>query len=386
MWGDGGAGGLTGTARRVAEALRRAGPSTRAELVAATRLSRATVSATVAELSAAGLVDEGSSMPSGHSGGRPATRIRFTREAGLALGLDIGRHHIRAAVADLAHRILAERDIQLVRDVDEAPGPVLQLAARLVDEVLDELGADRRAVVGACVGIPAPVTVAGVLGAPMLLPGWAGLDLATELSGWLRLPVTVHNDANLGALSEYHWGAARGCPVLVYVKLATGIGAGIMLGGQLFVGSAGTAGEIGHVSIDARGPVCRCGNRGCVELSAGGRALVEHARLSHPNITDLTDVVRLAVDGDPGCRRLLSDAAAEIGVALSGLVNLLNPDRIVLGGYLGGATELMLGPLRRGLTDAAMPAAAEVVTVTRGELGERAAVLGAVLAALHAIP
>ena len=126
-----------------------------------------------------------------------------------------------------------------------------------------------------------------------------------------------------------------------------------MLDGQLSVGGAGTAGEIGHVSIDARGPVCRCGSRGCVELSAGGRALVEHARLSYPDIADVSDLVQLATQGDAGCRRLLSDAAAEIGIAHRGLVNLLNPDRIVLGGELGSSTDILLGaaapgPDRRG--------------------------------------
>jgi predicted NBD/HSP70 family sugar kinase len=378
------AGGLTGNARRVADALRGRGPSTRGELVRATRLSRPTVSATIAELAGAGIAVERAAAPPGaRSGGRPAARVRLTRGAGLAVGLDVGRRHVRVAVADLAHEILTEGDVRLVEDADDAPGPVLDVAASLVDRALAEIGGVRGDVVGVGLGIPAPVTLDGRIGAPMLLPGWADLDPAGELAGRLGMPVTVHNDANLGALGEYHWGAARGCPVLVYVKLATGIGAGIVLDGRLFVGSAGTAGELGHVSIDARGPVCRCGNRGCVELSAGGRALVEHARLSYPDIADVADLVQLAAGGDAGCRRLLSDAAAEIGIALSGLVNLLNPDRIVLGGHLGGATDLMLDPLRRGLTEAAMPAAAAAVTVTRGELGERAAVLGAVVCALH---
>jgi predicted NBD/HSP70 family sugar kinase len=344
------------------------------------------VSATVAELTEAGIAVERNVAPPGRVGGRPAARVRLTRRAGLAVGLDVGRRHIRVAVADLAHEILTEHDVRLVEDADDAPGPVLDLATDLVERALAEVGGAPADAVWASLGIPAPVTLDGRIGAPALLPGWADLDPAAELNARLDIPVTVHNDANLGALGEYHWGAARGCPALVYVKLATGIGAGIVLGGRLFVGSAGTAGEIGHVSVNARGPVCRCGNRGCVELSAGGRALVEHARLSYPDIADVADLVRLAAAGDAGCRRLLSDAAAELGVALSGLVNLLNPDRIVLGGHLGGATDLMLEPLRRGLTEAAMPAAAAAVTVTRGELGERAAVLGAVVCALRSSP
>lgn len=376
--------GLSGNLRRVAEALRVLGPSTRSDLMEATRLSRPTVSTTVADLATAGLALEQVVNASGRGGGRPAALVRLTRSAGLAVGVDIGRRHIRVAVADLGHEILTEDAVRLVEDADDTPGPVLDLAAGMVDRALDTVGAARTEIVAVGLGIPAPITRQGRIGAPQLLPGWSGLAPADELAGRLCVPVVVNNDANLGALGEYHWGAARGCPALVYVKLATGIGAGIVLDGQLFIGSAGTAGEIGHVSINARGPVCRCGSRGCVELSAGGRALVEHARLSYPDIADVSDLVRLAAEGDAGCRRLLSDAAAEIGIALSGLVNLLNPDRIVLGGELGSATDILLEPLRRGLTDAAMPAAAGAVTVTRGELGERAVALGGIVTALRA--
>lgn len=381
LWGAA----LAGNVRRVAEALRMLGPGTRAELINATGLSRPTVTATVAELVAAGLATEAVTPtgPARLSGGRPASVVRLTRAAGLAAGVDIGRRHIRVALADLGHEILAEEAVRLRQDVEESAGPVLDLAAELVDSTLARIGASRAELVGTGLGIPAPITLAGRIGSPMLLPGWEHLVPADELARRLGVPVLLNNDANLGALGEYRWGAGRGCPVLVYVKMATGIGAGIVLDGRLFVGSAGTAGELGHVTIDARGPVCRCGNRGCVELSAGGRALVEQARLTYPDLADVSDLVRLANTGDPGCRRLLSDAAGLIGIALSGLVNLINPDRIVLGGELGGASDLMLEPLRRGLAESGMPAAVAAVRVIRGELGERACALGAVALVLH---
>jgi predicted NBD/HSP70 family sugar kinase len=374
---------LTGAPRQVAEVLRAYGPRTRGELIALTGLSRPTVSASLAEMIATGLVTEQVAASARAGGGRPASLVRLSRRAGVAVGVDVGRRHIRVAAADLGHDILTESEVRLDEDADETAGPVLDLAAKLVDAALAEIDAARDEVVGVGLGIPAPMTRDGRVGAPLLLPGWAGLAPAEELRVRLGVPVVVNNDANLGALGEYHWGAGRGCLVLVYVKLATGIGAGIVLDGQLFVGTAGTAGEIGHVTIDARGPVCRCGNRGCIELAAGGRALVEHARLTYPDIADVSDLVRLANAGDAGCRRLLSDAGAEIGIALSGLVNLINPDRIVLGGELGSGTDVMLEPLRRGLTEAAMPAALTTVTVTRGELGERASALGAVVSVLR---
>ena len=373
---------LAGNARRVAETLRSYGPRTRAEIVSLTGLSRPTVTAGLADLSAAGLVTEETATASRPAGGRPASILRLSRGAGLAVGVDIGRRHIRVAVSDLGHVALAERAVRLARDADDHPTEVLDRSAGLVDEALRASGATRADVTGVGVGIPAPITRLGHIGSPALLPAWADLSPVDELGSRLDLPVRLENDANLGALAEYVWGAGRGCADLVYVKLATGIGAGIVLDGRLYRGASGTAGELGHVTLDARGPVCRCGNRGCVELVAGGRALLEHARLTRPDLAGLEELATLAVEGDPGCRRLLIDAGTQLGFALGGLVNLLNPDRVVLGGDLGNAATLMLDPLLRGLTDTAMAAAVGAVDVVSAQLGQRAAALGGVALAL----
>jgi predicted NBD/HSP70 family sugar kinase len=370
------------TTRRVAAVLRSRGPRTRAELVELTGLSRPTVSAALADLTSAGLLAQESTVATRPAGGRPASVFRLAREAGLAVGIDIGRRHIRVAVADLGHQVLVDHADRLDFDADDHPHPALDRAAKLVDSALANVEATRASVVGVGLGIPAPVTRSGQIGSPTLLPAWASLRPERELAGRLHLPVRVENDANLGALGEYVWGAGRDCAALVYVKLATGIGAGIVLDGRLHRGSAGTAGELGHITLDARGPVCRCGNRGCVELSAGGRALLRHARITHPHLTDLVELVDLALLGDPGCRRLLVDAGRQLGFALGGLLNLINPDRIVVGGELGVATELLLDPLRRGLADTAMAAAVAAVDVVGAELGARASALGGVALAL----
>ena len=374
--------GLPGNARRVAQTLRARGRSTRAELIATTGLSRPTVSATLAELAAAGLITEeaGAATP---GGGRPASVVRLARCAGLAVGVDLGRRHLHVAIADLGHAVLAERTSRFSSDTDDHPAEALDRAATMIGYALADLGAPDDAVVGVGLGIPVPLTHAGLIGSPALMPAWAALSPAEELASRVGMPVWVDNDANLGALGEYVWGAGSGCSVLVFVKLATGIGAGILLDGRLFRGGIGTAGELGHVTLDARGPVCRCGNRGCVELSAGGRALLDTVRRTHPEIADLTELVSRAEAGDPGCRRLLSDAGTELGIALGGLVNLLNPERIVLGGDLGRAA-LMIDPLRRGLANTGMPAAVEAVEVVPAELGERAAALGGVALVLKA--
>jgi predicted NBD/HSP70 family sugar kinase len=373
---------LAGNARRVAETLRAYGPRTRAELVSLTGLSRPTVSSALVDLAGSGLVGEQLGTASRPVGGRPASVVRLTRHAGLAVGVDVGRRHVRVAIADLGHTVLSARSRRTAHEADDHPDEVLALVAELIDTTLTDIGADRSGVVGVGLGIPAPITRDGTIGSPALLPAWADLRPGEELSRRLSLAVRVDNDANLGALGECVWGAGRGCADLVYVKLATGIGAGIVLDGRLYRGAAGTAGELGHVTLDARGAVCRCGNRGCVELAAGGRALLSHARLSHPELTDLEDLVNYANDGDPGCRRLIIDAGTQLGVALGGLVNLLNPQRVVLGGELGAAADLLRAPLQRGLGETAMAAAVSAVTVVQGELGPRAAALGGVALAL----
>ena len=373
---------LNGNARRVADTLRTYGPRTRAELVGLTGLSRPTVTAGLAELAGAGLVTEQVAAATRPVGGRPASVVRLTRAAGLAVGIDVGRRHVRIALADLGHVVLAEHATRLTMDADEHPAEVLDLATEMVDRVIRSAGADRCAVVGVGLGIPAPVTGDGRIGSPALLPAWAELAPREELARRLDLPVRVENDANLGALGEHVWGAGRGCAHLVYVKLGTGIGAGIVLDGRLYRGAAGTAGELGHVTLDARGPVCRCGNRGCVELAAGGRALLASAALTRPDVTDIATLVANALDGDPGCRRLLIDAGTQLGLALGGLVNLLSPQRIVLGGELAAAIDLLHEPVLRGLSDTAMAAAAAAVEVVAGDLGERAAALGGVALAL----
>lgn len=373
---------LSVNTRRVAEVLRANGPRTRAELIALAGLSRPTVSTSLSELAALDVLTEELGSVTGPAGGRPASVVRLSRAAGLAIGVDVGRRHIRVAVADLGHAVVRDEEIRLPFETDDYPTEVLRRAVDLVDSALRAVGSTRDDVIGVGFGVPAPITRSGAIGAPALLPGWAELVPAAELSDRLDLPVLADNDANVGALAEYVWGAGRGCADLVYVKMATGIGAGIVLDGRLYRGASGTAGELGHITLNARGPVCRCGNRGCLELTAGGRAVLEYARASYPNIEDLVELVDLALDGDAGCRRLLVDAGIQLGVALGGLVNLVNPDRIILGGELGRAAELLLEPMRRGLGDSAMPAAAQAAQLVPAQLGDRASSLGALALAL----
>ena len=374
------------TARaRVFGVLASAGPSSRAELARRTALAPSTVSAVIAELQAARLVVEppadGQARAPGAIG-RPPVLVALDRAAGVALGLDFGKRHLRVAVADLAHAVLAERHERLDADLPAAES--IALAARLVEEVLDEAGARSTEIVGVGMGLPGPVhRPTGELGDSTILPGWVGVRAADAMSAALGHRVEVENDASLGALSEWMWGAGRGADDMAYLKLATGIGAGLIVRGRPYGGSGGTAGEIGHTIIAPDGPICRCGNRGCLETLAGSAAILGSLRDAFEGPVTLPEVIASARDGHAGCRRAIGDAGATIGRAVATLCNLLNPQRVVVGGDLAAAGDMLLEPLAGSLRRGAVRSAADDVRVLPAALGDRAEVLGAVALVLR---
>jgi predicted NBD/HSP70 family sugar kinase len=195
--------------------------------------------------------------------------------------------------------------------------------------------------------------------------------------------VYIDNDANLGALAEMMWGIGRGVLEAVYVKADTGVGVGIVMHGRIYRGATGTAGEIGHSTVDENGPVCRCGNRGCLEGLVGTAALVESLRTRHRADLTMDDVLRLAADGDVGCRRALADAGRLLGVQVANLCNLLNPRLVIIAGKLSEADEIVLEPLRTSFARHALPHAAETVEIVRAVIGDRATALGAAALAMH---
>jgi predicted NBD/HSP70 family sugar kinase len=191
------------------------------------------------------------------------------------------------------------------------------------------------------------------------------------------MPVQVDNDANLGALAEVTFGAAVGARYAVYVSIASGIGAGIVVDGRPYRGARGIAGEIGHLLIDADGRICRCGNRGCLETVASGPALRELMRASRGQDFTVGQVLDLAVAGDPGCRRAVADAGRSVGRALASVVSILGPEVVVVGGELSRAGDDLLVPLADAIRRFALPAATQELAVVRGALGDRANMLGA---------
>jgi predicted NBD/HSP70 family sugar kinase len=363
---------------RIVDFLRTNGTASRAELSRRTGLSRSTVSTLVADLQRRGLVVERAGQFAGEGQpGRPAALLELDPSAAAAVGIDFDHDKVRVAVSDLSRSVLAEASA--AHDVDHDALGALDLAAELTEDVLDQAELDRERLLGVGVALAGPIDHdKGAVHPSDVLPGWADIDAATELEQRLDTLAYVDNDANLGALAEVTLGAGRNARFAAYVSISSGIGAGIVVDGRPYHGHRGTAGEIGHVVVDPQGPICRCGNRGCLETLASGPALLKLVRESRDR-EDLTvrEMIELARDGDAGCRRAIVDAGEVVGRVVAGLVNLFSPEMVVVGGDLGEAGDLLLDPLREAVRRNALPAAAEDLRVVAGELGERANLLGA---------
>lgn len=360
------------------------GPMSRADLARATGLSRTTVSSLVGELITTGHVVETSDRGRPHKGGsgRPPLLVALSTPGGGVAGVDLGHRHVRVAVADRRGAVLTEETTAV--DVDEDGGAALDRAARMVRHALREAGLAREDLqaVGMCV--PAPLDRRSASIRTGILPGWRRLSPGEELHRRLGVPVFADNDANLGALAELTRGAAHGVADAVYVKVASGLGAGIVLGGRLHRGATGIAGELGHVQVGEDGQVCRCGNRGCLETLVAAPRLVALLQPAYDEVLSVERILELDADADAGVRRVLSDAGRAIGRALADLCNNLNPELVVVGGSLGTSASLGEG-IRAAVDRYAQPDTAAALRIVSGELGDRAEVVGAVSLAIARI-
>lgn len=363
--------------QRVVDLLQTSGALTQAQVARETGLAPATVSNIVRELREMGLLSIAA------TGGRRL--VRLARSTGLVAGVDYGHRHVTVAVADRNHEVLAERRDELGAGL--SADQCLASGASLLEDALRGLGTDMSQLVGIGMGLPAPIdTRTGEVGALSILPGWAGVRAAEAATVQFGVPVVVENDANLGVLAEHLWGAGVGVDALAFLKLSEGVGAGLVLDGDLFHGRNGVAGEIGHTTTDEFGPVCRCGNRGCLETLIAARAVIDLLEPSlGPGLT-VPDVVRRAHEGDNACARVLADVGRQAGVAVANLCNLVNPELILIGGELAVAGELLLAPMRESVRRCGIPSATSDLRIETAALGARAPVLGAVALVLQQTP
>lgn len=361
---------------RIVNAVQQRGSLTQVELAGFTGLSPATVSNIVKELTGVGVL---CTSPTSRSG-RRAQQVTLARNLGLVAGVHFGSRSLRVAIADMSYRVLAEQWMPLPPEHRADAG--LERAALLLAELVESLDAEISELLAVGVAVCAPVDSAtGRIVSVGVLRGWDGISVTEVLGSRLGVPVYVDNDANLGALAELRHGAARGRRHVVYLKVSHGVGAGLIVDGRLVHGRGGAAGEFGHITVDENGPICRCGNRGCLDAVIGAPALLQMLESSHGHLT-LQDVVARAKEGDPGCRRVISDAGRLLAVAAADTCNLLDPELVVVGGRLAEAGPTLLDTFRSVLAQRTLPSTGGPVEVVVTELGISAEVRGALALAL----
>jgi len=364
---------------RIVDAVKKHGGLTQVELAGTTGLSPATVSNIVKELVGVGTLH---TAPSTRSG-RRAQYVTLAHALGLVVGVHFSTRHMRIALTDVAHTILAEQHMPLARD--HRADNELDKTAMLIADLLESVDAHRDDVLAVGIALPAPLSRAnGTTARSGIMRGWDGINVADVMRSRIQRPVFVDNSSNLAALAELRLGAARGKSDFVLVDVGDGIGSGIVIGGRVIRGHSGAAGEFGHMTIREGGPLCRCGNRGCLEAIAGGPAILDKLREQHPSFK-LSDLVVRAMSGDSECIRAIADAGRHIGVAAGNLCNLLDPERIVVGGELARAGEILLGPLRYAVENALIVGFDAMPDIVQTQLGDRAATMGAVLHAIDQI-
>ncbi|WP_406317337.1 ROK family protein [Streptosporangium sp. NBC_01639] len=347
---------------------------TRAELVQLTGLARSTLGQRLdALLSQQWIVPTEEAIS---SGGRPAVAFTFNRTARIVLAADLGATHARVAITDLGTEVLAERADEV--SIDRGPVETLTWLQHTFEDMLAETGHTVAEVCGIGVGLPGPVEhSSGRPVNPPIMPGWDGFPVPEWLGERFGAPVLVDNDVNIMALGE-HWAARPEADHLIFVKIGTGIGCGIISDRHLHRGAQGAAGDIGHIQVaSAVDTVCRCGNLGCLEAVASGAAV--SARLSAAGVeaSDSRDVVRLVRSGNTQAVQLIRQSGREVGDVLASIVNFFNPSVIVVGGDIAEAGEQILAGLREVIYSRSLPLATQHLTITASELGDRAGVIGA---------
>lgn len=361
---------------RIVDAIKKYGGLTQVELAGATGLSPATVSNIVKELSSSGVLNTTQSIRSG----RRAQHVTLAHALGLVVGVHFSARHLRVALSDVAHTVVAENHMPLARD--HRADNELDKVSMLLGDMLESVDASRDEVLAIGLAIPAPLDRStGTIARSGIMRGWDGVVIADSLERRVKRPVYVDNAANLATLAESRFGAGRGKRNAVMLDVGDAIGAGLLLNGQVFRGHNGVAGAFGHTTIRENGPFCRCGNRGCLEAIAGGPAILDELR-DHLGSLKLGDVVLQAMAGDARCIRAIADAGKHIGVAAANLCNLIDPECVIVGGELARAGELLLGPLRHAVERGVVVDAELIPDIVQGELGTRAAALGAVAYAI----
>ena len=349
---------------------------TRGAIAEALGLSRSTVLDRLGLLIGAGLVGGTEEVVSGR--GRPSQVLRLDTKERLIIAVDIGEERTRVAVTDLGAEIRGERVERL--ELSDGPEALLSRVSAIAREVLADEGLSADKVVGLGLGLPAPVDYeAGQVQGWSIMSGWDGFDIRSALGRDWPVPVVIDNDVNLLTLAEQrtHWPDERH---LLYIKAGTGVGSGMVVGGAIHRGAQGAAGDIGHAHISGyHDPLCRCGNRGCLEALVGGWALAEALRADRPGLRSARDVAGLVKRGDSDAVALLRTAGRILGEAAAFATSMLNPSVIVLGGALSAAGDHLIAGVREVIYQRALPLATRQLRIVPTHFRSRAGIAGASL-------
>lgn len=355
-------------------------------------LTRAAVTVIINDLISNGIILNTESRST--ASGRPPVVLEINPNRGFVAAVDMGASHLSVALGDFSARILEETEVPF--RVDMGPEVGLQKADTILKDLLQKRSLTTTDLSGVGVGVPGPVIAdKGMVMAPPIMPGWGSFPIRTTLEQKWGTAVTLNNDAELGALGEWAYGAGRGEKNLAFIKVGSGIGAGLIINKQIYGGTTGSAGEIGHLTIDEHGPLCACGNHGCLEAFAGGHAIASQGKklvasgkrtlLSEKNVDDITarDVVEAARRGDLAAQEILKRSGTFIGIAIAGLINLINPSTVIIGGGVAQVGDLLTAPIRQAVRERSLRASEHRVRITTAMLGRRSSLIGALVQAIH---
>ena len=364
----------------------------RTELADEMGLTRAAVTLIINDLMANDIILTTESRST--TSGRPPVILEINPDQGLVAGIDMGAMHLSVALADFSARILEETEVSF--NIANGPKECLQVADKILRELLQKRGLTPSDLAGVGVGVPGPViTEKGTVMAPPIMPGWDRYPIRTSLENQWATALILNNDAELGALGEWAYGAGRGEKNIAFIKVGSGIGAGLIINKQLYGGTTGSAGEIGHLTVDENGPLCACGNHGCLEAFAGGHAIASQAKklvasgkrtlLSEISPDSLTarDVAEAARRGDLGAQEIIKRSGTFIGIAIAGLINLINPSTVIIGGGVAQVGDLMTGSIRQAVRERSLRASEHGVRITTAMLGRRSSLMGALVQAIN---
>jgi glucokinase-like ROK family protein len=376
--------------------LRKFGPASRTDLAYAFGFSRAKITPLVSDLIHRGIIREGGNVDTNE--GRPPRLIRFEEDFGYVIGVDLGATSVDVGLADFSGRIVSCFGEPLA--LCSSPEIILKRICEIINDLVQKEKIGKECIIAIGLGVPGPVDFSTkLLVSPCGLPGWEVFPIREYMKQQFpQAEIFIDNDANIMAFGELRAGIGKGVDNFIFLKVGTGIGAGIVCNGEIYQGSSGCSGDVGHICVDREGPVCVCGNRGCLQSLASGKAIAEKAAQgalegkspllsermsSKENQLTAEDVSMAAAAGDAFSNKLLQESGELIGETLAGVVNVLNPSHLLIGGGVSNIGHQFLSSIRRAILRRSHPLSTRDLRIEYSSLGMKAGIIGAVSLALE---